>query len=136
MTYNHSVPCCLGIGVWKVNAARTLEMEKEVFEKFKAFSNPANMQNSWPVLVYTMDQFNNFEANEKSKGTSFKDKIAILNNALKKLGYKDIDITYQTGNEAYDIDIATKNRGDALNMLKPGDYIGTILPQGAAALPK
>ena len=59
----------------------------------------------------------------------------MLNDALKKLDYKDIDITYKTGPDTYQADKAATNRSDALNRLNPSDYVGTILRQGTAPRP-
>ncbi|PHV04082.1 hypothetical protein CSQ96_27605 [Janthinobacterium sp. BJB412] len=133
-TYNHDVIGLPGDGLWANNESRTLEMEKEVFAKLKTFSNPANHQeSSLDTIAYTLKTFNATHAQFGS--ANFPEKIAILNSALKYLGYQGIDIAYGTGADAYNTSDARKNREDALNKLKPADYVGTILPQGAAPLP-
>ncbi|MRX11728.1 hypothetical protein GJ697_28255 [Pseudoduganella sp. FT25W] len=131
-TYNHFSGSLLGFGWWNNNAARTLEMEKEVFQKIKAYSNPQNQQYSWSALAYTLTTFNEFQAHDSS--ANFDDKIAILNKGLKTLGYAGIDLA-EGGAHGYKAEDGAANRGQALNNLKPADYIGTILPQGAAPLP-
>jgi RHS repeat-associated protein len=131
-TYNHfGFP--LGLGWWLNNESRTLQMEKEVFAKMQAYTNPKNQQYSWSAIAYTMKTFNEFKASDSSP--DFNDKIAILNKGLKTLGYAGIDLSLG-GVDGYDEQLGAKNRGDALNNLKPTDYIGTILPQGTAPLPK
>jgi hypothetical protein len=118
-----------------VNQDRTLEMEKEVFAKMKAFSNPANRQEtSIATLKWTLDQFNGFHA--KFGDANFAAKIEILNQGLKDLGYGGINMGYEEGVDNYDKDRAASNRADSLNKLHPNDYVGTILPQGAAPLPE
>ena len=131
-TYNHFA-FTIGFGSWNVNEARTYEMEKEVFLKLKAFSNDANHQEtSVATIKYTLDTFNRFNANAKSD--NFPDKIAILNQGLKDLRYDGFDIT-KPEKDGYEVEITTKNRADSLSRLNPNDYVGTILPQGAAPLP-
>jgi len=136
-TYNHLAPT-LGLSLfWNTNESRTFEMEKEVFTKMKSLSSSANTQYSLSSIKYTLDTFNRFHANAGS--ANFVDKIAILNKGLSDLHYEGIDITYSPDNNAtndgYNVDTAKKNRDDALNRLKPSDYVGTILPQGTAPLP-
>jgi RHS repeat-associated protein len=131
-TYNHFSASLLGFGWWNNNAARTLEMEKEVFQKIKAYSSPKNQQYSWSAVAYTLTTFNEFQAHDSS--ANFDDKIAILNNGLKTLGYAGIDLS-EGGAHGYKAEDGAANRSQALNSLKPADYIGTILPQGAAPLP-
>ena len=134
-TYNHFSTDVFGFGPWNTNEARTLEMEKEVFAKLKAYSNPANHQEaSVATIAYTLKTFNAMHADFSSD--NLKPKIAILNDALKYLGYKGIDMTYEEGVDAYKDGVAKKNREDALNRLNPADYVGTILPRGTAQLPK
>ena len=132
-TYNHFAIGLFGGGAWDNNESRTLEMEKEVFTKLKSFSNPANHQeSSVDTIAFTLKTFNATHADLRSGNLTTK--IAILNDALKYLGYQGIDMTYAKKN-AYFREVAEKNRGDALNNLKPSDYIGTILPSGTAPLP-
>ncbi len=134
-TYNHRSKTIVGTGAWDNNESRTLEMEKEVFAKLKAFSNPTNHQEtSVDTIAYTLKTFNAMHA-DFSAG-NLRPKIAILNDALKYLGYIGINITYETGSDAYSRKVAEKNRGDSLNGLNPADYIGTILPRGTAPLPE
>jgi hypothetical protein len=133
-TYNHFSREVPGIGFWNTNEARTLQMEKEVFLKMQSFSNPANAQYSISAIKYTLDAFNSFNASESSGDLAAK--IAILNDGLKTLGYKGIVMKYKNTTAGYDPEAAKKNRDESLNRLNPNDYIGTILPQGAAALPK
>lgn len=131
-TYYH-FSSTLGLGWWNNNEARTLQMEKEVFAKRQAYSNPKNQQYSWSAIAYTMTIFNEFKASDSSP--NFDAKIAILNNGLKALGYSGIKLSRGDA-DGYDEGLGAKNRGDAVNGLKPDDYVGTILPQGAAPLPK
>lgn len=136
-TYNHPTLEIAGIPIapWDNNEARTLEMETEVFSKLKAFSNPANHQeSSINTITYTLKVFNAFQASEESANIG--DKVAILNNALQYLGYSGIDLTYQQGRDAYSDNQAATNRDDALSRLTPSDYVGTILPRGTSPLPK
>jgi RHS repeat-associated protein len=132
-TYNHFSYGLLGFGSWDNNEARTLEMEKEVFEKLKNFSNSENHQETTIATIkFTLDSFNRFPAHDTSE--NFAQKIAILNKGLKDLHYYGIDMTI-TGSSSFDKEEAASNRANSLNRLKPSDYIGTILPQGAAPLP-
>jgi len=136
-TYNH-VGSYLGVPFpWSVNEDRTLQMEKEVFEKMKAFSNPLNRQEySVAALMTTLQEFNEFQANEKSP--DFSKKILILNKALDYLGFDGIDMRFSEETpfkHGYSKQIAEKNRAAALNSLKIYNYPGTILPQGRQPLP-
>ncbi|MES2164131.1 MAG: hypothetical protein V4476_23485 [Pseudomonadota bacterium] len=136
-TYNHPTVTIAGIDFapWDNNEARTLEMETEVFSKLKSFSNPANHQEtSVATIAYTLKTFNAFQAHEGSANMG--DKVAILDDALRYLGYPGINMTYEKGADAFDVDMAARNRGDALNRLNPSDYVGTILPAGTAPLPR
>jgi len=132
-TYNHFSYGLLGFGFWDNNEARTLEMEKEVFEKLKTFANPTNHQETTIATIkFTLDSFNRFPAHDSSK--NFGEKIAILNKGLQDLHYHGIDMTIN-GSSKFEKDEASSNRANSLNRLKPSDYIGTILPQGAEPLP-
>lgn len=84
---------------------------------------------SWATISYTLENFNKFEAHDGA-GNLF-DKIKILNDTLREFGF-DTDLM---GKDKFDVDTAGKNRDTFLGALKPGDYVGTILPQGAAPLP-
>jgi RHS repeat-associated protein len=132
-TYNH-IGSYLGIPFpWSVNEDRTLQMEKEVFSKMKFFSNPGNPQEgSIITIMTTLEKFNKFQANDGSE--NFAAKIAILNDALKYLGYKNIDMVYQSKKHGYVLEDAASYRAQALNSLKPGNYPGTILPSGTLDL--
>ena len=132
-TYNHFSTNVIGFGSWNNNEARTLEMEKEVFSKLKAFAKPQNQQNNWSSIAWTMTQFNQFNGNEEKRNLG--PKIAILNDALKMLGYIGIDMSAAKA-DGYDVDKAKEYRGKALDSLNPKNYPGTIFPQGTAPIPE
>ncbi len=132
-TFNHFSTDIIGFGSWSNNETRTTEMEKEVFAKFKQFAKPTNQQNSWASIAWTMGEFTKFNASEEVGNLD--QKIAILNDALKYLGYTGIDLR-RGGKDGFDAVQAGKNRFDNLHNLKPSDYTGAIVPQGMAPLPK
>jgi RHS repeat-associated protein len=133
-TYNHTSGI-LGLGTkWSKNEDRTFEMEKEVFEKIGKFTTPKNYTTPFSKLERILKDFNGFHAQTSSK--NFSEKIAILNEGLKGLGYENIDMSLGSERYGFNLALAAKNRSDALNGLKPTDYPGLILPQGATRLPE
>jgi len=84
----------------------------------------------------TLQEFNEFQANDKS--ANFSEKISILNKALAYLRFDGIDMRFSEGTQSkhgYSKTIAEENRAAALNSLKIYNYPGTILPQGTQPLP-
>jgi hypothetical protein len=132
-TYNHWSEFALGLGYWGNNFSRTMEMEKETFNKMKDFSNPANFKMSWADIESIMMKFTAFEAHDSS--ANFNDKLKILDNALARLGFDGIEL-FKGGGDRFDGIRAAKNRDEFLGLLNPEDYVGTILPRGTAPLPK
>ena len=120
--------------------ARIFEMETEVFAKMKGIGNAKGKQASLLDITNILNDFNKFHASDNPGNNGpLAEKIAILNKGLMGLGYKDIDMTLsadkKSKKQGYNVDIAAKNRIDALGNLQPTDYIGTILSKGAAPLP-
>lgn len=134
-TYNHfsGFP---GLGGWNNNEARTLEMEIEVFNKLGSLATTRGASKGFKKIENILKQFNSFHASDKDiDNGKFAAKIAILNNGLKALGYREIDMSYGSLTEGFDVNTAASNRNNALERLNPQDYVGTILPKGMAALP-
>ena len=67
--------------------------------------------------------------------TDFERKIAILDNSLAHFGFEGI-VLLPGKTDGFDEELAGRNRDKFLGSLKPEDYVGTILPQGMAPLPK
>jgi RHS repeat-associated protein len=128
-TYNH--------GSWTVNAARTLEMEKEVFEKLKAYGDPSKAV-SESRIDKVLTTFNAIQESDDNTNKFFpKDtnnsKITLLNTTLKDLGFMGIDLLK---GQSYSAKDGAKNRDKNLCdkssvRLKQADYPGTILPTSA-----
>ncbi|MFZ6692359.1 DUF6765 family protein [Undibacterium sp. SXout20W] len=144
-TWNVQMGCGLaGCYNWNNNAARTLEMESEVFEKLKAYGDPGKAQD-WKDVQKVAEAFNAIQEREKDK-TDFKDKFDKLNQALADWNYKAVNEDQTTraidlsisdpknlGKDRYDRTEAEANRNKNLcdkdgKRLKQDDYPGTILP--------
>lgn len=160
-TYNHEGKTLLGEPVsWVNNADRTLTMEGAVYAQIVAYMEKMNYAPSAdgqarrtvlddPVVFQALLDFNGCRANEGSDNKtgnrdtascsydsgagSLTPKIAILANALKKLGYSE---TFQfapdkdgKGN-GYDVKEAADNRQENLRDLQPVDYPAANLPKG------
>ncbi|QYG06667.1 RHS repeat-associated core domain-containing protein [Janthinobacterium sp. PAMC25594] len=135
-TFNHysGIP---GFGEWKTNETRTLEMEKEVFEKLQSVSTYGVKYKNFGQIESILKEFNGTHASDVDiESRKFQNKIATLNNGLITLGYSGIDLVFDSGIHGYDAAAAKENRNDFLGNLNPSDYVGTILPKGTAPLPK
>ncbi|MFZ6864508.1 DUF6765 family protein, partial [Undibacterium sp. Ji67W] len=129
---------------WNNNAARTLEMEKEVFAKLQKFGDSSKAR-SWEEVSVIANEFNHIEEREEDK-KDFEKKFKKLNDALAAWDYqavnKDqskraIDLSISDpknlGKDRYDRTEAEANRNKNLcdkdgKRLKQDDYPGTILP--------
>jgi len=129
---------------WNNNAARTLEMEKEVFAKLQKFGDSSKAR-SWEEVSVIANEFNHIEEREED-GKNFKDKFKKLNDALAAWQYlavnedkstRAIDLSISDkknlGKDRYDRTEAEANRNKNLcdkdgKRLKQDDYPGTILP--------
>jgi hypothetical protein len=124
-TYNH--------GGWQANADRTLAMELEVLETLRSYGNADNsvLQRgvSMQELTTLLRQFNAIEENDDNTGNfaNPNQKVALLDSALQRWGYEDIDLTSR-GAQRYDIPRARNDRTRYLCGLSQVDYPGTILP--------
>ena len=155
-TYNETVLLSrypAAIGIWDTREARTLEMEKEVFDKMKAdFKATGTKTQSWSDVQDVLTAYNAIKEtgeqdgddDKKDGGVQFKQKLELLNNALKKFGIKRPDgsaIDFLTsiadGGEGYGKsgapDEAVNNRNQFLctadgKRLAQADYEGTLLP--------
>ncbi|MES2205904.1 MAG: hypothetical protein V4525_03795 [Pseudomonadota bacterium] len=120
-TYNHfSFPL-----IWKYNENRTIEMEKEVYEKIKSEFNLKNAP-TFNTFQSDLEKFNAIRENEGSEGSLFKglsekpsEKINLLNNILKKYHL----VTIPT----YNVSTACKNRKLILQGLNNKNFPGVIL---------
>ena len=127
---------------WSVNEARTLEMEREVFDILKGYGDSAHAV-SWDRIEPTLIRFNAIHESESTgvdPVVSFAGKLALLNNTLASLGYgvaqpggsqRAIDLA---GADRYSLTNAAANRSANLRdasgaALKPEDFPGTILPK-------
>jgi hypothetical protein len=125
--------------LWLVRSARTLEMEKEVFEKLSALPHSGTAQ-TWANVEEKVKQFNAIEENE-GDGRHFRSKLALLTSTLNGWQYmaqdsdgnqRPIDLNAR-GRDQYNQHIAEANRDKNLcdqsgNRLRQEDYPGTILP--------
>lgn len=144
-TYNHTVVipdpiAAIGaIGNWDQNEARTLQMEREVFEKFLGFNtglrDPSRAV-TWEQIEPYLRSFNATQAHEPDPNdpddpmrAQFNAKIEQLNVALTLLGYGQMGLA--PGQVyGYNRDEAAANRDVYLRPLIPNaaDYPGVILP--------
>jgi len=130
-TYNHTN--------WTTNEARTLEAEKEVFAKMSAWKSPTAIAKTFDQIEDTLKAFNRIPQSEASGATTeerqkgYSEKILMLQLALIKIGYENIDIT-QSGAQSFKTGDAANNRADFLRnkdkkLLDQKLYQGTILPR-------
>ncbi len=123
---------------WYVRAARTLQMEQEVFAKLTNWGNAANAH-SFAEIEQTLKDFNAIKEHEGWGGGYDRDnpkdsqKIKLLNNKLKEWGIPAdlLDTTMQ--GQAYKKAAGEKNRNANLcdkdkKALDQTKYPGTILP--------
>jgi RHS repeat-associated protein len=136
-TYNHTAlpGVHLGWGVWNVNEERTYEMEQEVYGQLQSFASAKGKKTDLVEINSILQKFNAYPAHDDDD-TKMAEKIAILNNGLKQLGYLDTTIKYQDIVSGFDKNKAANNRQTNLGKLDPKKYPGTILTKGTAPLPK
>jgi hypothetical protein len=126
--------------LWLTRESRTLEMEKEVFEKLQGYGDSGKAKN-WSEIESIVTKFN-VEPEQEKKGQNtadFEQKINVLNNALSTLGITGPDgkaINLAGIDDQYDATKAASNRNkylcDANGVrLKQEDYPGTTLPKSA-----
>jgi RHS repeat-associated protein len=117
---------------WKYNEARTLEMEKEVFDKLSKLADGKNPTQTWDNIKSTLTLFN--AVHEDSAGTNRfsaypSKKIDILNVRLSEFGYRFVGIDgkageldlYAVGSGGYDERTGKRNRDGLLQYTKDGD---------------
>ena len=137
-TWNVQMGCGVaGCYNWNNNAARTLEMEKEVFEKLKAYGDPGKAQD-WEDVKKIAEAFNAIQEREKDS-KNFEEKFKKLNQTLAAWGYQAM----KTDGSKRAIDLFTDDQykeslGETKRnqnlcdkdgkRLKQDDYPGTILP--------
>jgi RHS repeat-associated protein len=126
--------------LWLVRSARTLEMEKEVFEKLSALPHSGTAR-SWAEVQETVKLFNAIQEHE-GDGSGFRTKLTFLTTTLQNWHYmardpdgslRDIDLMTQD-EDRYDETVGKTNREKNLcdrsgNRLRQEDYPGTILPE-------
>jgi len=131
VTYNHYVSSpekwffINEPGDWNQNEDRTLEMEKEVFEKLKDYAN----KNGAKAAVQPNENFSDLKVFLEAWNAEKNDyaKILMLNNQLM-IGY-GIDPM-----PAFNKDCAGAKRDAFIGGLKQNDYDGTILPTQAGTI--
>ncbi|MFZ6688627.1 DUF6765 family protein [Undibacterium sp. SXout11W] len=143
-TYNHLVPLPFPGGLnWNHNEERTLEAEKEVFEKLKSFGDSSKTKNIVDI-EQTLKDFNAIPENEGDgfdpKNPSTSKKIALLQSILQ--GWSDLNPRLKDINLSkpdspnfigYDENKGAENRNRNLcnkdgSTLNQKMYEGTILP--------
>ncbi|MCS0581071.1 DUF6531 domain-containing protein [Massilia pinisoli] len=131
--------------LWLVRSDRTLEMEKEVFEKLSALPHSGTAQ-TWAKVEEKVRQFNAITEHEGDEH-HFRRKLALLTSTLSQWQYTAHDANGNTreidlragGLDQYSASIGNTNRENNLcdqngNRLRQEDYPGTILP--ATACPR
>jgi hypothetical protein len=117
---------------WQYNQDRTLEMEKELFDKLTRLADGKNKAQTWDIIKDALVRFN--AVHEDSAGTNHfsaypSEKIDILNVRLSEFGYrfvgidgaaKDLDL-YSLGNGGYNSQAGQKNRANLLKYNKDGN---------------
>ncbi len=141
-TYDHGQPTPLPTGSvihWN-NEARTLTMEKAVYDWIKAKSGLATASGgaSWAQIEGVLRQFNATQERHNENGASFTKKLRILDDALatfvKRPDGGTVDFSAETSPDVYNSNEAANNRRINLcdakgNRLKASDYPFLILPQ-------
>ena len=136
LTYNDKVFTSIS---WNTREARTFAMEQAVFQKMSEFKSPNGKVMPWADVEEAVKKFNAKEAFDGGKETDedMKEKIAILNTALKDAGYGDNLLAWirpkedkqpdpNTGyNEATKL-VAAQNRADFLTGLDQSQYAGVL----------
>lgn len=136
---------------WKTNQDRTLKAEQDIFNQFLgqktwALKNSASFSQIGILLIAfnitgESEQYDfswNDDGRQKrsrhdevnhgdvaSINSAFSQKLEILNNGLKELGF---DIDLKDPQWAYNKSLASKNRNKYLSGLHCDDYPGVILP--------
>ena len=131
---------------WHVRADRTLEMEKEVFEKLKGLGGKNKVMDWDKDVKQIVEEFNAIHEDE-GDNQKFAEKFKKLNQTLEAWNYqalnndnsvRAIDLSMndqdKPGLDSYDITQAEKNRIKNLcdkngKRLKVDSYPGTILPK-------
>jgi hypothetical protein len=92
--------------------------------------NPGDLLAVQHIITYK-DEVNHASISEINRAFGFK--LSLLNDAIKKLGYSDIDLTSKDW--GYDVVLAGNNNAKGLGNLKCEDYPGVILPAGVCKMP-
>ncbi len=139
---------------WNVNEGRTLAMARETYDiltRFARLEGSGGRQLAWGAIAETVRTFIGTHANLHPTetdlfydplNTTMEAKIAVLDEALQRLGYKErvVWAPREDGRDesglpatgAYDKNKAAQNRNELLRGLAPENYPGVILP-GAQA---
>jgi len=156
-TYNHQGACSSTGGEdpittcvqWNKNQDRTMEMERETYQKIVDYMNATNYgkmpgqngkQTDFSVLDEVLDKFNSIDENAEKESTNDftvshikEGKLNTLENWFSKNGYTNSDgspILLTEDKQGYSQETAQDNREKYFNGLSQSDYPSAMLPSG------
>jgi len=152
-TYDHEGACSSTGGEdpittcvqWDDNEKRTLEMEKETYQKIADYMAATNYgmvpgqsgkKTDFSALDEVLEQFNKIEENADNTGDFTKSslpkgKLKVLKDWLDDKKYLNLDgtkIEFTLGEQGYNQGVAAQNRTDNFKGLTPADHPSALLP--------